>query len=348
MNSSATHTPNNSLAATTPGHRRSGALFHAQKGAGMIPTITYARLLQISNQLSGTYIDVDGAAGNQCWDSAAKIMDILGLPRVNTWGEGRWPGWAGNMWDAFPESPEVDAAYKKIPANATAQAGDIALWGDGYWYYPKTHVATVISDASESLICLSQNSSAPQPWLPGYSIYSTGPTIIQTLPKAGLLGYLRPRTTSLSNQGSTINPIQEEIDMAALETIMKRLEEIPTWIDVRLNQIVEWVDGKFKDQAVRDEYNRNLLAGFVRDVVSQQGNITSAQIDEKFRAMLATKPASDNLLYKGEEAAAVYVYDPATGFRHIDITEYTTLSAAGWTRIDLPQAVINASMGVTK
>ncbi|CAH0231552.1 hypothetical protein SRABI26_02662 [Arthrobacter sp. Bi26] len=46
------------------------------------------------------------------------------------------------------------------------------------------------------MLCISQNSSAARPWLPGYSTESTGPTILQHLTKRGLLGYLRPRVTT--------------------------------------------------------------------------------------------------------------------------------------------------------
>lgn len=158
--------------------------------------ITLARMQSIAAQLNGTYINVDGASGNQCWDSAARVSQLLGLPIINTWNtterKGRWPGWAGNMWDCFPQTAEIAAAYRKVGADQPALPGDKAIWGDSDPYYPATHVADVIQDAGALLLCISQNSSAGRPDLPGYSRESAGPTIIQHLPKRGLLGYLRP------------------------------------------------------------------------------------------------------------------------------------------------------------
>jgi len=150
-------------------------------------------MLTIANQLAGTYINVDRFAGNQCWDSAARVSQLMGLPIINTGGKGRWPGWAGNMWDAFPQSKEIDAAYYRVGPDQPAMPGDKAIWGDSYYFYPATHVADVIADAGGLLLCLSQNSSGAEPSLPGYDPQSSGPTIIQHLPKNGLLGYIRPR-----------------------------------------------------------------------------------------------------------------------------------------------------------
>jgi hypothetical protein len=150
-------------------------------------------------QVQGQYINVDGAAGAQCWDLAAHWSIYLGLPKISTWGNGRWPGWAGNMVDAFPQSAEIAAAYELLPPSAAAQGGDIAVWGDSYWYYPKTHVAVVVRDGG-LLTCMSQNSTPSQPGNP-YPNDSTGPTTIQALPKTGLIGYIRPRA-GLAAQGT--------------------------------------------------------------------------------------------------------------------------------------------------
>lgn len=168
-------------------------------------------MMKIADQLAGTYINVDGFAGNQCWDSAARVSQLMGLPVINTGGKGRWPGWAGNMWDAFPQSKEIDAAYYRVTPDQPALPGDKAIWGDSYWYYPATHVADVIADAGGLLLCLSQNSSAAEPSLPNYSTESSGPAIIQHLPKQGLLGYIRPRA-GVVLQGEIITD-QEEDDM---------------------------------------------------------------------------------------------------------------------------------------
>jgi len=182
-----------------------------------IATITQMRMEQIAQGLNNTYIDVDQAHGNQCWDSAARIALMLGLPVINTNStaakRGRWPGWAGNMWDAFPQTKEIAAAYHLVGPEQPALPGDTAIWGDSDPYYPATHVANVVKDAGGMLLCISQNSSAPRPDLPGYSTKSAGPTIIQYLPKRGLLGYIRANVTGgLDYQSTNPTPTNQEID----------------------------------------------------------------------------------------------------------------------------------------
>jgi hypothetical protein len=110
-------------------------------------------------QVQGQYINVDGAYGAQCWDLAANWCTALGLPVINTGGSGRWPGWAGNMVDAFPQSDAVAAAWELLGPADTGQGGDIAVWGDSYYYYPSTHVAVLVSDKGGNLLCMSQNST---------------------------------------------------------------------------------------------------------------------------------------------------------------------------------------------
>jgi hypothetical protein len=170
-------------------------------------------------QVQGQYINVDGAAGAQCWDLAAHWSISLGLPKISTWGTGRWPGWAGNMVDAFPQSAEIAAAYELLPPHAAAQGGDIAVWGDSYWYYPKTHVAVVVRDGG-LLTCMSQNSTPAQPGNP-YPNDSTGPATIQALPKTGLIGYIRPRA-GINPQG-TITPQEDELSAADVERIINEV-----------------------------------------------------------------------------------------------------------------------------
>lgn len=179
-----------------------------------------------ANDVVGRYINEDyepasQGYGAQCWDLAANWSKRLGLPVVNTGGPGRWPGWAGNMVDSFPQSPEVGAAYELIGPGEPALPGDIAVWGDTYFWYPKTHVAVVLKDAGDRLQCMSQNSTPSRADNP-YPQWTTGPAAVQELPKQGLIGYLRPRagqeaiapqSTAIAPQGSTVTPIAQEDDM---------------------------------------------------------------------------------------------------------------------------------------
>ncbi len=156
-------------------------------------------------EVQGKYIDMDGAYGAQCWDLAAHFMSTMGLPIVHTGGAGRWPGWAGNMYDAYPQSDAIAAAYERIPGSQPAQAGDTAIWDDSFWYYPKTHVAVVVQDGAQ-LLTMSQNSTPSVAGNP-YPGWTTGPATIQHLPKGGLLGYLRPRMGGLA-PASSVTPIE--------------------------------------------------------------------------------------------------------------------------------------------
>lgn len=161
-------------------------------------------------QVSGRYLNEDWnptnrGFGAQCWDTAANWSKFLGLPVISTGGKGRWPGWAGNMVDAFPQSAEIAAAYELIGPDQPGLSGDLCVWDDSYWYYPATHVAVLVQDKGGWKLCMSQNSTASQPDNP-YPEWSSGPTTLQHLPSQGLLGYLRPRT-GLSAQSVTITPV---------------------------------------------------------------------------------------------------------------------------------------------
>lgn len=137
-------------------------------------------------------------------------------------------------------------------------------------------------------------------------------------------------TGSLSYQGGTSTPL-EEIDVAAEQNILARLQEIVGWQDAQFQEI--------RDTAER---NRNALAGFVRDVVASGQELTEAELDAKFAELtVATAPAGA-LLYKGKESPEVYVWDGATGFRHIGIEEYVALTVAGANLRELDQEIINA------
>ena len=165
------------------------------------------------------YTDVDRFAGAQCWDLAAAFSRFFGLPVINTTGgSGKWAGYAGTMYRDYPQTAEIEAAYIRVPASEPGQAGDFAVWGDTFWYYPATHVAVVISDEGPThLRCASQNSS-PARWDNPYPGKSSGPTMDQWLPKEGLLGYLRPRT-GLVLQGEIITPKEDTLSAEEVRQI---------------------------------------------------------------------------------------------------------------------------------
>jgi len=176
------------------------------------------KLSSWTRDVQGQYINEDAAYGAQCWDLAAHWSRYLGLPKISTGGAGRWPGWAGNMVDAFPQSPAIGAAYELHGPGEAAEPGDIAVWGDSYWYYPKTHVAVVIRDGG-LLTCMSQNSTPSRADNP-YPDWTTGPTTLQALPKQGLIGYIRPRT-GLVAMGE-VNQ-EDELSAADVERIINEI-----------------------------------------------------------------------------------------------------------------------------
>lgn len=185
------------------------------------------------------YINVDWDAktqgfGAQCWDVAAHWSKYLGLPVISTHGPGgRWPGWAGNMADNFPQSKEIAAAYDKLPPSTTVRAGDILVWSDqNSGWFPKTHVAVGISESGSWVDCVSQNSTPSRADNP-YPEWSTGPTIVgQRLPKTGLLAIIRPKVGSINVQGNPTPTKSEEDFMAGLidanqaEAIAQRAADI--------------------------------------------------------------------------------------------------------------------------
>lgn len=183
-------------------------------------------------QVQGRYLNEDWSPSNQgfgaqCWDVPANWAKRLGLPVISTGGKGRWPGWAGNMVDAFPQSAEIAAAYELLPPNTTAQGGDILVWGDGNpAVYPKTHVAVAVRDLGAQLLTVSQNSSASLPGNP-YPQWTTGPTILQHLPRRGLIGIIRPRLDTITNQG-TITFTEDDMPLtkADVDNIAARVAEV--------------------------------------------------------------------------------------------------------------------------
>lgn len=176
-------------------------------------------------QVQGKYINEDWnptneGFGAQCWDLAANWSKFLGLPVINTGYPGRWVGWAGNMVDAYPQTPAIRAAYELVPPTAPGMPGDIVVWGDSYReYYPATHVAVLINDPGGSLLLgASQNSTSSRTDNP-YPKWSSGPATIQHLPRRGLIGFLRPRATGGINYQGSITQASEEDDVTTPEQI---------------------------------------------------------------------------------------------------------------------------------
>lgn len=126
----------------------------------------------------GVVTDVDGAYGGQCWDLwSSYAQECCGVSQAAT---STTSGYADSVYTAkYEASSELQARFDKIGTDAAARAGDVAFWAYGSSSYPQSHVAIVIQDNGENLLCLSQN---------------PGPAHRVSLTKSGLVGYLRPKT----------------------------------------------------------------------------------------------------------------------------------------------------------
>lgn len=262
--------------------------------------ITELQMNELAARVNNVYLHMDDAFGGQCWDSAAWIQNYFGLPVINTGGNGRWPGWAGNMVDAFPQSAAIAAAYELVSPSEPAQPGDTLVWGDSYKeWYPKTHVATAIKDKLNGwILCLSQNSSSPRPDLPGYSPDASGPTIIQLLPKRGLIGILRPRSGSINYQGAVSAPVSEEdfmggfIDAEQAEAIAERAATL----------VFEKLDNRLRINAVQAESIVQAATERTAAAVGVKAGgdlINAQQADDIARAAAQYNQERDAALYEG-------------------------------------------------
>lgn len=295
--------------------------------------ITRIDMEALAARLNNTYVNFDGAFGNQCWDSVAYICSLLGWPVVDTVADGsEWSGYAGTMYRSFPQNAAVAAAYTKISPAEPAQPGDIIVWGAVPGLYPLTHTATAVADAGLNILTLSQNSSAPRPDLPGYSSDSTGPIILQLLPKKGLLGYLR-KTDGLVLNG-TINTPEEEMAnsqmelQTAVQTVLmsNKIVKGPRSAAEALSQLLDSTD-TIGARAL--ETNKGI--GELKDLLGKLIESTNSNRSTQY--------------VKGRDKPEVYALDIGAGtLRHIDSAEFNLIKAIGIYR-EVDQAVMDAFLG---
>lgn len=135
--------------------------------------------------------------------------------------------------------------------------------------------------------------------------------------------------------------IEEELDMAAVDTLLARMAEIVSFFNDRHNEVVKQANE-----------NRDALAGFVRELVTAEEKLTREQVDAKLAELTAVAPIPERSqvkLVKGDGADEVYAWDGSTGYRHIGQDEFIALSLQGATLDILPQAELsNAIQGAAK
>lgn len=241
--------------------------------------------------VQGKYINMDGAYGAQCWDLSAHWATWTGKPIINTGGAGRWPGWAGNMVDAFPQSAAIAAAYELIGPDQKGEHGDHAIWGDSYWYYPATHVAVLIADKGAFLTCMSQNSTPSRPDNP-YPGASSGPTTIQSLPRQGLIGFIRPRLGSITAQSATITPLEEDMPLTKedIDNIAARVVEVIQPIEDITRQ---YLADRTRDAALAvlngSQAQEDVTRAYLVDTTQAQSDVTRQFLADRIKET----PAAD-------------------------------------------------------
>jgi hypothetical protein len=296
--------------------------------------ITRADMEALAVRLNNTYVNFDGAYGNQCWDSVAYICSLLGWPVVDTVADGSsWSGYAGTMYRGFPQNNAVAAAYTKVSPAEPAMPGDIVVWGAVPGLYPLTHTATAVADAGLNILTLSQNSSAARPDLPGYSSDSSGPIILQLLPKKGLLGYLR-KTDGLALNG-TINTPEEEMANSQME--------LQTAVQTVLmsNKIVKG------PRSAAEALSQLLDSTDTIGARALETNKGVAELKELLGQLLESTNANRSTQYlKGRDKPEVYALNMNEGtLRHIESAEFNVVQAISLYRtVDQPvmDALLNA------
>lgn len=186
-----------------------------------------------ANAVAGRYIDVDRWEGNQCWDLSQHWLTSCNGGTLWT-QPSNFPGMAAGSWEVATGNTANTADLLRHvtahPGTERGLPGDIVIFAYGSPAYPISHTAVLIEDRGPILRTLSQNSSPSRPDLPGYSVKSSGPTIYQDLTRAGILGFLRPRTT-ITGQGSGYETIAQEDTLSAAE-----VQEIKVFTQTVINE----------------------------------------------------------------------------------------------------------------
>lgn len=136
--------------------------------------------------VDGVAIDVDGNWGPQCWDLWSHYgQTVFGMSmwatNTDAGGTTHHPGYACELWHNFATGP-LGTWFTPVGVDQPAQRGDVVLWEWGSAVGPNSHVALVVEDRGDRLLCMSQN---------------PGPSQYRDFSKSGVLGYLRPDNQSI-------------------------------------------------------------------------------------------------------------------------------------------------------
>lgn len=139
--------------------------------AATAPPSLNTRVDAFVTKYNGKYADFDGRYGAQCVDLVQFYnRDVVRARFMST----PFSGGAKDIWWTYDAS-----RYTKVARTSAPRKGDVAIWGPGVYGGSYGHIAIVLGDAGSSIRTLTQN---------------PGATKVANLSKAGLLGYLRPRS----------------------------------------------------------------------------------------------------------------------------------------------------------
>lgn len=151
--------------------------------------------------VEGRYLDVDGAAGPQCWDAVQAYLTAFNLGTLWTVpGATRFRGYAAGSVEGYGVNG-LERVFDLVPGTQPGVPGDVVVWAFGQPSYPTSHNGVLLEDRGATLLVVSQNSSPVEPSAPGYNpdavraYGTTGPTRTQLLPR-GECWFLRPKTAS--------------------------------------------------------------------------------------------------------------------------------------------------------
>lgn len=269
-------------------------------------------LSQWAASVDGRYIDTDRSFGGQCWDLAQDYVTRCINPDLTLYTQpaahagfaiGTWETVLANTW----AGEQIRESFDARTGDEIARPGDIIIWHWGQLHYPMSHIAVVLEDRGDYVLCMSQNSSPARPDLPGYSPEASGPASRQLLPKLGIAGYLRPLATGIKPSGSVKAPAEEkdwldvktdaQIKALVAQGVADALKTKSTRDNLR--QIVWAIDGgKRNGKQVtmwRDSVDTNTIVRNLLALVTAQG------------ALLKTVSAKQGL----KEADVVKVLDAA-------------------------------------
>lgn len=154
------------------------------------------------NTVNGKIIDMDGAYGGQCWDLwSSYARNVYGIPAADT---NTVDGYAASVYTMrYDRSQALQNTFTRKTSDYTPSYGDVAFWnGNGM-----NHVAIVVKDNGNGTL----NTMSQNPNKTGYV----------TLSKAGIIGYLHPRTANTptpapNNNNVTITPRTYKVNVDVL------------------------------------------------------------------------------------------------------------------------------------